>query len=152
MSSMASFNSFKSEFHGDIVTVDQPDYEKAIARWSVCAVKKARIVAFVKDEDDVALAIKYAVAQNLPLAIRGGGHNVSGASSVEDGLVIDLSRYINTVRVDSGKKLAYVGGGAVWGTVEKAAIAHGLATVGGNVNHVSIYSFGVVSPFVDAVC
>ena len=50
--------------------------------------------------------------------------------------MIDLSRYLNTVKVDPDKRLGYVGGGAIWETVDKAAINHGLATVGGTVNHV----------------
>ena len=58
-------------------------------------------------------------------------------SGVLGGLVIDLSRYLNGVTVDSEKQLGYVGGGAIWETVDKVAIEHGLATVGGTVNDVS---------------
>jgi FAD/FMN-containing dehydrogenase len=57
---------------------------------------------------------------------------------VDDGVCIDLSRHFNTTRVDPNNKLAYVGGGAVWKTVDCAAIAHGLATVGGTVNHTGV--------------
>jgi len=81
--------------------------------------------------------LKYARQYNHPIAIRGGGHSTSGASSIEDGVVVDLSRYLSGVRVDPVEKLAYVGGGAIWETVDKTAIEHGLATVGGTVNHVS---------------
>jgi hypothetical protein len=64
----------------------------------------------------------------------------TGASS-SDGLVIALSRYINYCRVDPDKKLAYVGGGALWRDVDNAAIEHGLATVGGTVQHVRVVAF-----------
>lgn len=63
---------------------------------------------------------------------------MSGTSSQTDGLVIDLSRHIAGARIDPDKKLAYVGGGAIWETVDKAAIQHGLASVGGTVNHVGL--------------
>ncbi|KAH8101066.1 FAD-binding domain-containing protein [Phellopilus nigrolimitatus] len=135
---MSSFTQFQSSFKGDIVTPDHPEYEKAIFRWAAQAVRRAKIVAFVRDEDDVSRAIKYATAEKLPLAIRGGGHSTPGASSSEGGLVIDLSRFINGVRIDSEKKLAYVGGGALWGAVDNAAIRFGLATVGGTVNHTGV--------------
>ena len=81
------------------------------------------IVAFVKDADDVAstLAFVRSTSPRLPLAIRGGGHSSSGASSVENGLFIDLSRYCNSVRVDPENKLAYVGGGALWADVDREA-------------------------------
>lgn len=123
-------------FQGDIVTPSDPSYPSAIARWAANAVRRAKIVAFPKDQDDVALAITYARSHNLPLAIRGGGHHPGGASSVEDGLVIDLSRYFNKVRIDLENKRAYVGGGALWETLEKEAIKYELATVAGNVNNV----------------
>ena len=78
--------------------------------------------------------VKYAVANNLEIAIKGGGHSCSAASSSED-LVIDLSKYMNTASVDPEKRLLTVGGGAVWETVDKEAAKYGLATVGGTVNH-----------------
>jgi FAD/FMN-containing dehydrogenase len=80
------------------------------------------------------IQIKYAVANKLEIAIRGGGHSTSGASSSED-LVIDLSAYMNTVSVDVEKRLLHVGGGAIWADVDAAGAKHGLATVGGTVNH-----------------
>ena len=135
---MPSFAAFKSSFDGDIVTPDHPDYPSAIKRWANNASRHAKIVAFVKNPHDVSLAVKYAKESDLPLAIRGGGHNPAGSSSSE-GIVIDLSRYLNGCRVDTEKRLAYVGGGAIWETVDKAAIKHGLAAVAGTVNHVSIF-------------
>ncbi|KAJ8698601.1 hypothetical protein PTI98_005294 [Pleurotus ostreatus] len=132
------FASFQKTFAGDIVTPEHPDYAKAIARWAINAERKAKIVAYVKNANDVALAIKYAQAEGLPIAIRGGGHSTMGGSSSENGLVIDLSRHLNTARIDPEQQLAYIGGGAVWATVDKAAIQHGLATVGGTVNHATI--------------
>ena len=127
---------FKQSFKGDIVTPDDEGYAQAIARWAANAERKARIVAFVKDTDDVALALKYARMNDLQVAIRCGGHSTCGASSAEDGLVIDLSRYLDYAVVDPEKRTARVGGGSLWRTVENEAIRYGLATVAGRVNHV----------------
>ncbi len=124
-------------FTGDWITPDHPDYSKAIVRWATNAERRAKVVAFVKSAQDAVIVLRYAKQHNLPIAIRGGGHNPAGASSIENGIVIDLSRYLSSVRVDPAAKLAYVGGGAIWETVDKTAIAHGLATVAGTVNHVS---------------
>jgi FAD/FMN-containing dehydrogenase len=129
---------FPSSFKGDIVTPSSPDYEQAIVRWAKNAQKNAKIVAFVKDEDDVVLAIKYAKENNLPMAVHCGGHSPAGASSIEGGLVIDLARHMSYCRVDEEKKLAYVGGGTVWNLVDKTTFAYGLATVAGTVSHVSV--------------
>ena len=124
-------------FTGDWITPDHPDYSKAIARWAANAERRAKVVAFVKSAQDVVVVLRYAKEQNLPIAIRCGGHSPAGASSVENGIVIDLSRHLSSVRVDPTAKLAYVSGGALWETVDKTAIEHGLATVAGTVNHVS---------------
>ena len=97
-------------------------------------------MACVKDTEDAA-AISHAKANDVPIAVRGGGANPFGKSSVEDGLVIDLSRHLSLVRIDAEARLAYVGGGAVWKDVDTAAIKHGLATVGATVNHVSCLRF-----------
>lgn len=137
---MASFDDFKAQFSGDLVTPQDPDYEKAISRWAANAIRRAAVVAFVKSHEDIALAIKYARSAGLRIAIRGGGHSAAGNSSAEGGLVIDLSKYYNGVRIDPDKKLAYVQGGAVWKEVDEAAIKHGLAGVGGTVNHVRLHS------------
>ena len=67
----------------------------------------------------------------------GGGHNPSGASSTNGGLVIDLSKYLNKVTVDQEAKIAHVGGGALWQDVDAATCPFGLATVGGTVSDVS---------------
>lgn len=135
---MSTYEAFVDSFEGDLVTPGHAEYAAALHRWAVNAERKAKLIAFVRNAEDVSRAVKYARANKLPIAVRGGGHSASGASSSEGGLVIDLSRYLNGARIDVEKKLGYVGGGAIWETVDKEAIAHGLATVGGTVNHVSI--------------
>ncbi|RDX53253.1 FAD-binding domain-containing protein [Lentinus brumalis] len=135
---MSNFDTFKTSFKGDLLTPGDEGYESAIARWAKNAARKAAVVAFAKDAEDVSRAVTYARQAKLPIAIKGGGHNASGASSSEGGLVIDLSRYLNGVKVDTDKKLGYVGGGAIWETVDKTAIEQGLATVGGTVNHTGV--------------
>ncbi|TCD66653.1 hypothetical protein EIP91_001071 [Steccherinum ochraceum] len=135
---MADFNRFKTAFKGDLVTPTDDGYEAAILRWARNASKRASVVAYVKDADDVALAITYARSAGLDIAIHSGGHNPSGASSTEGGLVIDLSRHIKHVNVDTEKKLAYVGGGANWGMFDQGTVKHGLAGVAGTVHHTGV--------------
>jgi FAD/FMN-containing dehydrogenase len=69
----------------------------------------------------------------LDLAIRGGGHSVPGFGTVDEGLVIDLSR-MNQVWIDPQKRVARVGGGATLGDVDHATYPFGLAVPGGVVS------------------
>ncbi len=135
-----NFEAFKAVFQGDIVTADSSDYEAAIARWAANATRRAKYVVFVKSAGDITVALKFAKDEGLPIAIRGGGHSTAGASSQEGGLIIDLSRHLNVVRIDAEAKRAYIGGGAIWETVDKAAIVHGLASVAGADNTVCTFS------------
>lgn len=140
---MADFDikKFAENIKGDVLTSQDPGYADSIARWAANAERRAKVVAFVKDNQDVVRSLGFAQANSLPLAVRGGGHSAAGASSAEDGLIIDLSRYLNEVTVDPSKKQAFVGGGALWEAVDRSTIKHGLGTVAGTVNHVSCFYY-----------
>jgi len=127
----------KPVFGGDLVLPGDPDYETAVTRWSMTAVRPAGLVAYPKTPEDVSHVIKFATAHKYDLAVRGGGHSPSGASSSDGGVVIDLSRYFARCEVTQrdGQPVANVGGGCIWKTVDETAIQHGLATVAGTVNH-----------------
>jgi hypothetical protein len=88
-------------------------------------------------ETDIVTALKWSQTHNIDLSIKGGGHSVSGTSSSSGGLVIDLTR-LNSVTVNPESKTATVGGGAVWKDVDEALATHGLAAVGGTVNHTGV--------------
>jgi FAD/FMN-containing dehydrogenase len=44
----------------------------------------------------------------MPIAVRGGGHSMPGHSTCDGGIVIDL-RPMSGVRVDAGKRTAFMG-------------------------------------------
>ena len=71
-------------------------------------------------------AVNFGRDNEIPIAVRGGGHNGPGLGSVDDGLVIDLSM-MKGVRVDPGKRTVRVGAGCVTGDVDHATHAFGLA-------------------------
>ncbi|CAE6432648.1 unnamed protein product [Rhizoctonia solani] len=122
-----------------------PDYTNK--RWARNAEKTAAIVACPATAEDVAQIIAFAQGKapydaqpKLDLAVKGGGHTPSGASSSEGGLVIDLNPKMHSVRVDPEAKLAYVPGGALWADVDEATFPHGLASVSGVVSHTGVGS------------
>ncbi|KAG8813261.1 hypothetical protein FRC17_001620, partial [Serendipita sp. 399] len=132
-----------SGFKGDLIVPSDPQYPSALARFAKNAQRNAALIAFVKDAQDVSNVISFVTsdeqaAVHVPITVRGGGHSTAGASSVEGGIVIDLSRYICGVRVEEEARLAYVGGGANWEAVDRETIRYGLATVGGTVNHTGV--------------
>lgn len=125
-------------FTGELVTPSDPKYKASLTRFSKCAQKPAALVAYVQSTEDVSRVIQFATKNNVEFVVRGGGHNTSGSSSTNGGIVIDLSKHFRYVRVDVENKLGYVGGGTRWADVDAEAIKYGLATVAGTVNHTGV--------------
>jgi FAD/FMN-containing dehydrogenase len=86
---------------------------------------------------DVVDAVNFARASDLAVAVRGGGHSIAGLSSIDGGMLIDLSPMRGVV-IDADRKLAHVQGGALWGDLDREAQAFGLATPGGVVSDTGV--------------
>lgn len=86
---------------------------------------------------DVVAGVNFARDQRLPLAVRGGGHSVAGFSAVSGGVLLDLAP-MRGVHVDPERRLAVVGGGALWGDVDRETQVFGLVAPGGVVSDTGV--------------
>ncbi len=118
---------FRKKIKGKIVLPDDPNYDQLRQIWNAMIDRRPAIIVQCSDSDDVSQALSFARENKLEISVRGAGHNIAGNSLCDDGIVIDLSTMKN-VRVDAGKKRAYVQPGATLGDFDAAAQAHGLAT------------------------
>ncbi|KAG8885727.1 hypothetical protein FRB98_001680 [Tulasnella sp. 332] len=113
------------DFKGVVATPsDRHNYK--IKRWADNAVRQAACVVFPVNTEDISLAIRFARAEGLSLAISGGRHNCSGSSSSEGGLVIDM-RKMSVVRVDTERKVGYIQGGTTTHHAVIELFKHGVA-------------------------
>ncbi|USP82809.1 hypothetical protein yc1106_10083 [Curvularia clavata] len=134
----SSLKELLKDTNAEILTpTDGAAYEKSIGRWSEHCIKRAAAVVMVTSADDISATLAQIREHNIPFTVRGGGHNTSGAASIEDGIVIDLSK-MRKVIVDPQAKTVTAQGGALWEDVDVEAAKHGLAVVGGTVNHTGI--------------
>jgi FAD/FMN-containing dehydrogenase len=121
---------------GHVIAPDQPDYDSGRRVWNGMIDKRPVAIARCADETDVAEAIRFATEYDLPLAVRGGGHNVAGTAIVDRGVVIDLSA-MRGVHMHAGGTV-HVQGGATWADVDRATAPRGLATPGGVVSETGV--------------
>jgi hypothetical protein len=117
---------FKAQLRGELIAPTDPQYEEARKVYNGMISRKPRLIAKCADVADVISAVNFGRENNLPVSIRGGGHNAGGLGVCDDGLVIDLSP-IKYVRVDQKAGTVRVGGGCTWGDVDHATHAFGLA-------------------------
>jgi FAD/FMN-containing dehydrogenase len=137
-------------FEGVLIGPEDAEYEEARALFNAMIDKRPALITRCASTEDVARVIGFARAHDLPLAIRGGGHNGGGLGSVDDGVVADLS-LLRSVSVDPEARTVRVGGGATWNEVDVATNEHGLAvpcgiisttgvgglTLGGGIGHLT---------------
>jgi FAD/FMN-containing dehydrogenase len=120
-----------------VIAPDQATYEAARRVWNGMIDKRPAAIARCVDADDVATAVRFAAEYELPLSVRGGGHNVAGTAVVDDGVVIDLSA-MRDVRIDASGRTVHVQGGATWADVDLVTAPLGLATPGGVVSETGV--------------
>lgn len=75
---------------------------------------------------------------DLPLGIRSGGHGVSGRSTNDGGIVIDLSAMNRIEVIDPARRLVRIGPGATWKQVAAALDAYGWAIGSGDYGGVGV--------------
>jgi FAD/FMN-containing dehydrogenase len=136
----ATLAEFKAALRGQLIGPSDPDYDAARRVWNGLIDKHPKLIARCSTGDDVVRAVQFALSHNLQVAVRGGGHNVAGFGTCDDGLVIDLSP-MDQVVVDPTTRTARAQSGATWGKFDAATQAHGLATTGGLVSSTGIAGF-----------
>jgi FAD/FMN-containing dehydrogenase len=137
----ATIQELRAAVKGEIVTPGDDGYEEACAIWNGAHDgHRPALVVRCTGAADVMAAVGFARSTGLAIAVRGGAHSVAGFSTVDDGIVIDLSP-MTDVRVDLSAMRASVGGGAVWSDVDHETQAHGLATTGGLISTTGVAGF-----------
>ena len=112
---------------GSVLVLDDPGYEEARQIWNAMIDRRPAVIVQCVQPDDVQPVIRFARKNGLELSIRGAGHNIGGNALCDNGVTIDFSK-MKKVRVDAGKRRAYVEPGATLADLDEATQAHGMAT------------------------
>jgi hypothetical protein len=134
---LAAIRKLASEIVGHVITPDGPEYEAARSIFNRAFDRRPAAIVRCAGPSDVARTLDFAQTQNLPLAVRSGGHSRLGFGMCDGGAVIDLSA-LKRVEVDTVRRVARAEAGALVRDLDQATQRFGLATTSGGCPTVGI--------------
>ena len=137
MTVAATLNQLAPSFTGQLLQPLDLAYEDARKVHNGLVDKRPAVIARCRGVADIVDAVKLARTANLEVAVRGGGHNVGGRATIDDGIMIDLS-LMKGIYVDSAARTARAQGGVLWKEFNRDTQIQGLATTGGVVGTTGI--------------
>src|SRR6185503_7300727 len=132
-----SFDELRRSLAGDVVVPGDIQYDAARLCFNAFVDRRPAVIVRCLGRADVATAFDFARANELEVAVRGGGHNPAGHCVLDGGLVIDLSR-MRRVDVHQDARVARAEGGSTWLDFDTATVAQGLVTPGGVVGSTGV--------------
>lgn len=125
----------RNRIQGDVLEPGDPGFEDARSLWNMRFDRRPDLIARCSGSDDVVAAIEFARSQQIPLAVKAGGHSYAAHSVPEGGLLVDLGAMNN---IDVGERTVTIGPGVTCGMLDAATQKHGLATTTPTVSSVGV--------------
>lgn len=122
----------RAGLRGDLIAPGDGSYDTARRLWNPAFDRKPALIVRCAGAADAVRAVAFASTHKLLTAVHGGGHSLSGLSSCDGGLMIDVAP-MRAVDVDPVARQARVEAGALLGQLDREAQAFGLATTVGTV-------------------
>ena len=120
----------RGSLRGELLCPGEDDYDEARSLWNAMYDKRPALIVRCAEVSDIISAVNFARTHRIPVAVRGGGHNVAGSGACDGGLMLDMSRMKN-IRIDAVNRTARAEPGLTWGEFDRETQAFGLATTGG---------------------
>lgn len=131
-------------FRGEWIDASHAAYDARRAHYNHLYDRRPAVVARCVGVQDVRAALQVAAAHGWDVAVRGGGRGPGGHSTIEGGLLLDLS-LMNDVFVDPDRRSARVGPGATQADVLRETVPYGLAPVTGLLSHIGFVGVAIYS-------
>ena len=136
----ATVAEFTVGLRGTAVRPGDEDYDLERTVWNGAHDRRPALIVRCAGVADVIRTVDLARTEGLPLAVRGGGHSIPGFSTVDGGIVLDLSR-MRGIQVDPTRRTAAAQAGCTWKDLDAETQQFGLATTGGLVSSTGIAGF-----------
>jgi FAD/FMN-containing dehydrogenase len=125
-----ALQAFHASLRGKLIRPGDETYDTARRVYNGDIDRRPALIVRPAGAADIVRSVNFAREHKLDVAIRGGGHNVAGFGTCDNGLVVELSS-MKSVRVDPRTQTARAEPGCTWGDFDHATHAFGLATPGG---------------------
>ena len=135
--SQSDVKDFRASLRGPLLLARDEGYDQARRLWNGAFDRHPALIARCAGAADVIQAVNFARAHRLLTAVHSGGHSVSGQSSCDGGLMIDLSP-LKGIRVDPVSRTATAQSGILLGEFDRETQGFGLATTLGTASDTGI--------------
>src|SRR4051794_19994367 len=95
----------REKVSGAVLLSGDPGYDESRHVFNAMIDRRPAVVVRPANQEDIRRAVDFAREQELPVAVKGGGHNVAGSAVCDGGLVID-NRELRDVHVDADTRRA----------------------------------------------
>lgn len=128
-----SIISLVSRVDCEVILPGHSGYDRARRVWNAMIDRRPAAIARPTSLADIVRVVSFCAESGISLCIRGGGHNVAGTATSDDGIMLDM-RNMKSMSLDEAERKITVGGGTTWGELDRMTQSHGLATTGGLVS------------------
>ncbi len=136
----ATVAEFAAGLRGTAVGPRDANYDRDRSIWNGAHDCHPALIARCAGVADVIRTVDLARSEGLPLAVRGGGHSIPGFSTVDDGIVLDLS-LMKGIQVDPERRRVTAQAGCTWKDLDAETQQFGLAVTGGLVSSTGVAGF-----------
>jgi FAD/FMN-containing dehydrogenase len=121
----------RAVMQGRVVLQGDDDYVQTRQIWNGAVEHQPALIAVCETPSDVQAAVRTARKHDVPISVRGGGHDWVGRALRHNGLVIDMS-HMTRADVDPNASVATIEGGTTGMNVISATTPYGLVAATGN--------------------
>ena len=123
----ADIKDLRAGFTGELLLAQDVGYDQVRRVWNGAFDRRPALIARPANTADVAKAVSFARSHGVLTAVKGGGHSISGQSTCDGGMMIDLGR-MKDVQVDKAARIARAQGGVLLAELDSKTQAQGLVT------------------------
>src|SRR5690348_8428600 len=82
----------RGNLRGELIHPGDNRYDEARSIWNAMFDRRPALIVRCAGAFDVINCVNFARVNSIPVAVRGGGHNVSGSGACDGSLMLDMSR------------------------------------------------------------